>query len=293
MKKLLLIVNPVTARAVMTPHLIDVIDTFEKNGYDVTVHISKRKGDVSEITEEQGSFYDTVVSCGGDGTLNETISGVLKLDKRPKIGYIPSGTTNDFATSWGIPKKPMEAAECIVTREAKKTDISTMCGRPYVYVSAFGAFTEASYSTPQEMKKSLGWAAYIIEGIKSLPTIRPISMRIEYDGGVEEGEFLYGMFSNTRRVGGFDLKLKQEISLSDGLMEVILVKAPKNNGDNAKLLNALLTQDFNSEFVVFRQTHAVRFSSRDEVYWTIDGENGGDIREGEITTLDGAVELFY
>ncbi len=292
MKKLLLLINPVTARSALTPHLIDVIDCFEKGGYAVTTHVTQRKNDTQDTVKSIGEQFDTVVCAGGDGTLNETVSAVLEFGRKPKVGYIPAGTTNDFAVSWGIPRKPVQAAERIALGEATPIDVSVFNGRPYVYVAAFGAFTEASYATPQPLKQSLGWSAYIFEGMKSLPSIRPIPMRIEYDGGVVEGDFLYGMMSNTRRVGGFDLKMREHISLSDGLMEIILIRRPDNPADNPKMLGAVLMQDTSSEFIVFAHTKSLRFETEDAVSWTIDGENGGEIRKGEIILKEHAVELF-
>lgn len=293
MKKMLLIVNPVTAKAIMSPVLIDIIDLFENAGYVVTVHISKAKGEVTSYIADCGAEYDVVVCAGGDGTLNETVTGVLKIkENRPKIGYIPSGTTNDFATSWGIPRKPLDAARLIAERSPKNTDISTFCGRPFVYVSAFGAFTQASYSTPQELKKTLGWAAYILEGIKSIPTIRSWKMKITHDSGVIEGEFLFGMIANTKRVGGFDLRFKSHISLSDGLMEIILIRKPKNPADNPKLIAAVVTQDLTSEYITFVHTKHVTFSTDEAIPWTVDGEPGGEMTEGRSEVIAGAVELF-
>lgn len=295
MKKLLLIVNPVTAKAVMSPVLIDIIDLFEDEGYSVATHISKSKGEVVSFVANRGSKYDVVVCAGGDGTLNETVTGALMIaeENRPKLGYIPSGTTNDFATSWNIPKRPLDAARLIANGTAKKTDISTFCGRPFVYVSAFGAFTTASYSTPQELKKSLGWAAYIIEGIKSIPTIRPWHMKVEYDGGEVSGDFLYGMVSNTKRVGGFDLKMKSQISISDGLMELILIRKPENPADNPRLIAAVLAQDITSEFITFAHTKHITFTADEDLPWTVDGEPGGAMRSGQADILAGAVELFH
>lgn len=288
-----MIVNPVTAKAAITPYIIDIIDTLENNGYDVTVHIGKYKGDCTDFIKAIGSRFDVIVACGGDGTLSETVSAVLTLDKKPEIGYIPSGTTNDFAVSWKISRKPMEAATNIAENEPRLCDVSTFCGKPFVYVAAFGAFTEASYSTPQELKKSIGWIAYIIEGIKSLPSIKPIKMKIEYDGGVIEDEFLYGMISNTRHVGGFELKVSDDVSLSDGLMELILIRNPKNSADNPKMLSAVLNQDASSEYITFVHTKKVRFETDEDVSWTIDGENGGVIKEGEAEVIPAAVRLYY
>ena len=292
MKKLLFIINPVTARSTLHPSLIDVIDTFEKGGYEVTVHITQYKNDTKETVQRLGENYDLIVCAGGDGTLNETVSAVVGLDKKPKIGYIPAGTTNDFATSWGIPKKPVAAAENIVNSEAVSIDVNTFCSRPFLYVAAFGAFTEASYGTPQQLKQSLGWSAYFIEGLKTIPSIHPIHMKVEYDGGAVEGDFLYGMVSNTRRVGGFGLKMKNDISLSDGLMEVILVRQPENPAENARMLGAVLMQDTASEYIVFAHTTHLHFEADEPIPWTVDGENGGEVQSGEISVMEGAVELF-
>ena len=292
MKRLLLLINPVTARTALTPALIDVIDCFEKGGYEVTVHVTQYKNDTFETVRRVGWEYDTVVCAGGDGTLNETVSAVIGFEKKPTVGYIPAGTTNDFAVSWGIPRKPLEAAQRIVSGVPTPTDVNTFCSRPYIYVAAFGAFTEASYSTPQPLKQSLGWSAYIFEGIKSVPAIRPIRMKLAYDGGEAEGEFLYGMVSNTKRVGGFDLRMKEDISPSDGLTEVILIRQPDNPADNPKMLKAVLMQDITSEYIVFAHTSRLRFESEEPVSWTVDGENGGAVREGEIAVMKQAVELY-
>lgn len=293
MKKLLLIINPVTAKTVITPHLVDIIDIFENGGYDVTVHISKRPNDVCKIVRATGENYEVVVSAGGDGTLNETVSGILWLNKKPRIGYIPSGTTNDFAKSWEIPRNPIEAAKAIVNTDPRPTDISLFCGRPFVYVAAFGAFTEVSYSTPQQLKQNLGRTAYLLEGIKSLSNIKPWHLQIEHDNGTIEGDFFYGMISNTRRVGGFDLKVKEEISISDGLMEVILVKKPPKTTDNAKMLGAVIAQDVHSEFITFTHAKNISFRSDIPMPWTVDGEHGGNLTNGTVNIIEHAVEMFF
>lgn len=292
MKKMLLIINPVTAKAILSPHLIDITDIFIKGGYDVTTYITQDKDDTKRVCVTRAHEFDTVVCAGGDGTLNGVISGVLDLDGKPMIGYIPSGTTNDFANSWGIPRNPMEAAQNIVNFEPIDIDVSVFCGRPFVYVAAFGAFTAVSYQTPQSVKKMFGHTAYLAEGIKSLTSIRPKHMRITHDGGVIEGDFLYGMVSNTRSVGGFPLKMKDAISISDGLMELILIHNADNPGDQMKMLGAVLAQDTSSEFISFIHTSHVTFESSDEIPWTVDGEFGGNVTKGEIFVREKTVKMF-
>lgn len=293
MKKLLLIINPKTAKTSISPHLIDIVDIFIKTGYTVDVHVTQDKDDTFLTAKTRGGDYDTIVCTGGDGTLNGTVSGIIGLPKKPRIGYIPAGTTNDFASSWGIPKNPLEAARSIAETAPIPTDVSIFCGRPFVYVAAFGAFTEVSYQTPQQWKNSLGRTAYLFEGLKSLGSIRPWKMRIEHDHGVVEGEFFYGMISNTRRVGGFELKMKNDISISDGLMEVILVRKPENPADNPKMLGAVLAQDTTSEYITFAHTTHIKFESDEPIPWTVDGEDGGVVERGEAEILGHAIELYF
>ena len=292
MKKMLFLINPVTAKALISPHLIDITDIFIKGGYEVTTYITQDKNDTARTAKRRAGEFDTIVCAGGDGTLNGVISGILNLERKPDIGYIPSGTTNDFANSWGIPRNPLEAARNIVNFEPMDIDVSVFCGRPFVYVAAFGAFTAVSYQTPQAAKKMFGHTAYLAEGIKSLTSIRPKHMKITHDGGVIEGDFLYGMVSNTRSVGGFPLKMKDAISISDGLMELILIRNAENPGDQMKMLGAVLAQDTNSEFISFIHTSRVTFESDAEIPWTVDGEFGGSVTNGKIFVREKAVRMF-
>ena len=291
-KKLLLIINPVTAKTILSPHLIDIVDIFIKGGYDVTTYVTQDKDDTVRVVKERGSSFHTVVCAGGDGTLNGTITGMLALEEKPVLGYIPSGTTNDFANSWGIPRNPLDAARNIVKYDPIEIDVSVFSGRPFVYVAAFGAFTAVSYQTPQSAKKMFGHTAYLAEGVKSLTSIRPKHMKITHDGGVIEGDFLYGMLSNTRSVGGFPLKMKDAISISDGLMELILIRNAENPADQMKMLGAVLAQDITSEFISFVHTSKVQFESDEEIPWTVDGEFGGSVTSGEVFVKEKAVRMF-
>lgn len=293
MKKLLFIINPVTAKATLSPHLLDVIDTFIKGGYDVTTYITQNKDDTKQISQSRGEEFDTLVCAGGDGTLNGVVSGILNLEKKPGLGYIPAGTTNDFANSWGIPRNPIDAARSIITSEPVPIDVSVFCGRPFVYVAAFGAFTSVSYQTPQNVKNALGRTAYLMEGIKSLTSIHPWHMKIRHEEELIEGDFVYGMVSNTRIVGGFPLKMKNDISISDGLMELILIRKPQNPADHTKMLGAVLAQDVNSEYISFLHTSHVLFESAEEIPWTVDGEYGGSVTGGEISVMEKAVRFYF
>ena len=292
MKRMLFCINPVTAKAILTPNLIDIIDIFNKAGYNVETYISQAKRDIEKHVFENGSKFDTIVVAGGDGTLNELASGILPLHHKPIMGYIPSGTTNDFANSWGISRSPVTAAKKIAEGIAHVMDVNIFNGRPYIYVAAFGFLTEASYNTSQQLKQAFGYAAYLVEGIKSLGNIRPISMTCNIDGATISGDFLYGMIANTRRVGGIQLKVKDSISISDGLMEIFLVRNPDNPADNPKVIGALLTQDTNSDYIIYRQAKNIHFDFKNETTWTLDGENGGTYRSVDINVSPASLKLF-
>lgn len=292
MKKMLFSINPVTARTAVTPHLINVIDLFEKSGYRVTVHITKSHGELSDLILERGEKYDIVVSAGGDGTLNETISPVLKLKKKPVIGFIPSGTTNDFATGWKLPRNPLKAAQKIVSGSPTGVDVGVINGMPFIYVAACGVFSDIPYKTPQQQKKNLGYAAYLAGGIKSLTTHPPFYMELEHDGRKVSGEYYLVMISNSRRVGGFDLKFKNDAKLDDGLLEVTMVKKPVNPIESPAVLGAVIFQDLNSDYIYYTQAKEIKIRSEIPLEWTVDGEQGDTCCEASIEVLRDSVKMM-
>ena len=292
-KTLMFIVNPRAGRTRTTAPLFEAVARFSDAGYLVSVRQTASRGDATRFVLENGGDFDRIVCYGGDGTLNEVVTGAMQLSAPPPIGYIPGGSTNDFAASLHLSDNPPVAALRINSSVGKTLDVGTFNGRPFVYVAAFGAFTEVSYQTPQQLKMSLGRTAYIFEGIKSLSTIRPWRLKMKHDGGTVESQFLYGMISNTRRVGGFDLRMKQDISISDGLMEVILVENPHTPVDNAKMLGAVLAQDTSSKYITFAHTRKITFEADEPLPWTVDGDNGGSVSQGKVEIIEHGIELFF
>ena len=204
MKKMLFIYNPKAGKAQIRNKLADILDVFTRGGYEITIYPTQKREDAMEKTMTRDRDYDIVVCSGGDGTLNETISGMLQLKKTPSLGYIPAGSTNDFASSLKISKNMEKAAREIVNGFPVPVDAGMFCGdRSFIYIAAFGAFTEVSYQTPQDRKNLLGHQAYMIESVKSLASIKPYHMRVEWDDQILEEDFVFGMVTNTRSVGGF------------------------------------------------------------------------------------------
>jgi len=298
MKKLLFIYNPRSGKEQVKKNLSDILDTFAKAEMDITVRPTQCAKDCIEIIENRGEEFDLVVASGGDGTLNEAFNGLMALEpeKRPKFGYIPAGSTNDFATTLGISKNPVEAAFGAVNGKEFMCDVGKATTGYFAYVCAFGIFTQVSYATPQETKNLLGHTAYILEGIKSLTNIQDYHLKVTYEDedGCEqviEDDFLYGMVSNTSFVGGMNLLKQSEIDLQDGLFEVLLIKKLRNPLELQQAINALLTKNFSKNQFYFFKSPKVSISSDEEVAWTLDGENGGLVKDMVVENVPSAITM--
>ena len=286
MKKMLFIYNPKAGKAQIRNKLADILDVFTKGDYEITVYPTQKSEDAMEKTRDRSKDYDIVVCSGGDGTLNETISGMLQLKKTPSLGYIPAGSTNDFASSLKISKNMEKAAREIVNGFPVPVDAGMFCGdRSFIYIAAFGAFTEVSYQTPQDRKNLLGHQAYMIESVKSLASIKPYHMRVEWDDHVLEEDFVFGMVTNTRSVGGFKGLVNQSVSLNDGVFEVLLIRMPKTPLDLSNIISYMFLVEEPNEYVYKFKASAIHFTSEESVDWVLDGEYGGARTEVTIENL--------
>lgn len=291
-KKALLIVNPCSGRNKSRAGTFEIVDRFSNSDYEFSVHTTTCQGDATNIVKRELKDNDLVVCCGGDGTLNETINGVMDMPKRVPIGYIPAGTTNDIANSLNIPTDFKEAADLVINGQPNDYDIGLFNNRYYSYVASFGAFSKASYVTSQKMKNLFGRAAYIAAGVADVKDIHNIKMRVEYDGGVIEGKFVFGTVSNSLSVGGFIKLPEDKVKFNDGKFEVILVKDFKPH-KLLSLMGKVLTQNYDNKQIYMFSTNKIKFTALEEdVPWTIDGEFGGNHREVRIHVLERAVELY-
>ena len=280
MKKLLYIYNPAAGRKAAKVSLSDVLEIFTRQGYEITVHPTQKQGDATAAVIRQGAQHDRVVCCGGDGTLNETVQGLLALpaERRPVLGYIPAGTTNDFSHTLELPKTVAEQAEVAGEGLPRPIDVGDAQGHLFTYVAAFGLFTDVSYSTPQVNKNLLGHFAYVLEGMGKLANIPSYHMKVTAAEGHEvEGDFIYGMVGNTVSVGGLVNLPRDVVRLDDGLFEVILIRQPRSIEDWQSILAALTTLEPDEDgAVVAFPAGAVTFTCDRSVAWTVDGEFGGE-----------------
>lgn len=293
MKKLLFIYNPHAGKARITAQLGRVVEVFQAHGYLTSLYATQGKGDGVWAAAAMAGEYDHVVCCGGDGTLSEVVTGLRSLDRPSTLGYIPAGTTNDFSKTLELPLDDMTAAaELAVCGYPQPCDVGLVNGSHlFSYVAAFGVFTDTSYATPQPMKNLLGHTAYVLSGIKSLANLKTYHLRVIWDGGVLEDDFIYGMVSNSVSVGGFKGLSTQQVILDDGLFEVMLVRAPKNLLDLNQVASALVSRQPNENFISI-QASQISFESTEPVAWTLDGEFGGDHKSLTVENLPSCVTIL-
>ena len=273
MKKMLFIMNPYSGKRRANKYLVEILEIFNRANYQVTVHMTAGRGDATEVAKTLGAQMDIVVCCGGDGTFNETVAGIMQCGANVAVGYIPAGSTNDFAASLHLPTEPLEAAREIVEGEPIAYDAGSFCGRFFSYVASFGAFTRTSYTTPQSIKNALGHTAYVLSGISELSQIRPEHIRLEINGETVEGDFLFGAICNSTSVGGILTLDPKQVDMADGKLEVLLVRSPKNLIELTECIAAVQSQQYNScEMITFRSGSEIRITADPDMPWTLDGE---------------------
>lgn len=274
--RVLFIFNPHSGKGLIKNDLLDIVDTMVKASDEVTIYTTQSPKDAIAKVAKEAKNFDRIICSGGDGTLDEVVTGLIQSNANIPIGYIPAGSTNDFANSLGIPKGMVEAAQVAVSNELFACDVGDFNGDTFVYVAAFGLFTAVSYQTPQELKNILGHVAYILEGARSLHDIGAYRMQVEHDGMVIQDEFIYGMITNSISVGGFKGITGDDVHLDDGLFEVTLIRKPRNPIELNEILACLTSLIDDSDLIYSFKTKEIKFTSQNPIGWTLDGEFGGE-----------------
>ena len=293
MKRLLFIYNPHAGKELLKPKLSEIIDIFVKAGYEVVAYPTQSYRDAyRKVSEYDSDEYDLVVCSGGDGTIDEVVTGMMQRDKRDPIGYIPTGTTNDFANSLHIPKGLLRAADNAVNGTLFPCDVGKFNDDIFVYIAAFGLFTDVSYQTKQEMKNVLGHLAYVLEGTKRLFNVPSYRIKVTHDGETLEDEFIFGMVTNSRSVGGFRNMIGKQVVFDDGLFEVTLIKTPKNPLALQEIVASLLIEQVDTNHMYSFKTGRITFESLEEIPWTLDGEFGGAHDEVTVENLNRQLRIM-
>ncbi len=293
MKQMLLLLNPIAGTRKACRYLPEIISIFNRANYDVSVYITNEQGDATEAVKKLGAGQDLIVCSGGDGTLNETVNGLLKTGLDIPIGYIPAGSTNDFADSLSLSTQVMDAAMQIVKGTPHYYDVGRVNDRYFVYVASFGVFTKTSYKTPQYLKNALGHLAYVLQGIQELTALHPEHILIQMEGQDLEGDYLFGAVCNSTSLGGILTLDSKVVDLSDGLLELLLIPAPKNLQELSDCIVALQKQDYTSHAIYFTSTSRLKITSSTKMQWALDGEKKDGAAEIQIENVPRAFCLIH
>lgn len=293
MKKLLFIMNPHAGMKKANRFLVDIIDIFNRAGYDVLTYMTAAPGDCITAVEQKAAGMDLIVCVGGDGTFNETVTGLLRTGLDIPLGYIPAGSTNDFAASLKLPTNVLEAARNIAEGEPVTFDIGRFAERYFTYVASFGAFTRTSYATPQSIKNALGHTAYLLSGIQELSQIRKFHVRFELDNGaIIEDDFIFGAISNSTSVGGILTLDPKQVDMRDGKFELFLVRAPKDVLELSECAKALTEQKYNCKVITFCSASKITVTAPGDMNWTLDGELETGHENVQVDNLHQAIRLM-
>ncbi|MDO4595249.1 MAG: YegS/Rv2252/BmrU family lipid kinase [Tissierellia bacterium] len=291
MQHLLFLYNPKSGKGLIKDHLSDAINYYSNKGYLTDVYATQSAGDGRKKVMEIGENYEKIIVSGGDGTLDEIVSGSIKAGIDPIIGYIPMGSTNDFSVSIDIPEDVNKAIELSVKDNPVEIDVGKFENKYFIYVAAFGSIAEVSYDTDQNMKNAFGRFAYILEGFKSLKNLKTYKMRVDLDGEIIEGDYMLGAITNSVSVGGFKGLMGKDVELSDGLFEVTLVKKPRTIIELNKIMAELGNENIKTKLIVSRKARKIKIESDDKIKWTLDGEYGGNYKLCQIEVINKAIKL--
>lgn len=286
------VVNPCSGKAKMKTKLLDVVQVLSDAGHIITVYTTKQRNDATQVVANLSEQYDTIICCGGDGTLNEVISGMMLNKNKYTLGYIPAGTLNEWSTGLKISKTIKKAAEDIVKRNTIMLDIGKFADKYFTYTASFGAFTEVSYSAPQQVKNTWGQLAYFFEGIKSLGNIKPVHLKFICDGKEIEDDFLFGSISNSMSVGGVVKFDETSVKLNDGLFEILLIKKPVNIIGFNSIIDGILKKDLSKKELYFLHAKKIEIIGAEGVDFTLDGEHAKGKENLVIENLHSAVSFI-
>ena len=293
MQKVLIIINPLSGHKQGKKYLADILEELSNASLECCVYFTKQKGDAEKTAYERSKDFDEIICIGGDGTFNEVASGILSSGENTVIGYIPAGSTNDFANSLKISPNILKACSGYINGDVNNVDMGSFNGRYFSYIASFGIFTKTSYATPQDLKNILGHLAYVLEGVKELTNIKPERLKFEIEGEIIEDDYIFGAISNSTSVGGILTLDPDVVDLNDGYFEIMLIKAPKNILELNECVNALSTKNYNSKMITFRTAKTATIYANKDMSWTLDGEYQEGAEIIKVDNIHNAIKVKY
>lgn len=291
-KKVLVLINPNSGKKNSKESVLDVLNVFSANNYQMEIYLSQKPMDVTRYIEENGERFDVVAVFGGDGTLNEATNGLMKLKHKPVISYFPTGTMNDFGTNFGLTNDMKQCANIACAGHVESFDVGKMNSRYFNYVAGFGAFCNVSYETKQELKKQIGNLAYIIKAIHEIPNLHPYHVKMNLDGKVFEKDLMFGLIINGNRVAGFEMVEQADNTFKDGLFDIILVEHTPNPLELYNYPLGVLHPELNMKYVERYQAKSIIIESQEKLAWTLDGEEGEETLVARVENISQALQIY-
>lgn len=291
-KKVLVLINPNSGKKNSKESVLDVLNVFSANNYQMEIYLSQKPMDVTHYIEENGERFDVVAVFGGDGTLNEATNGLMKLKHKPVISYFPTGTMNDFGTNFGLTNDMKQCANIACVGHIESFDVGKINSRYFNYVAGFGAFCNVSYETKQELKKQIGNLAYIIKAIHEIPNLHPYHVKMNLDGNVFEKDLMFGLIINGNRVAGFEMVEQADNTFKDGLFDIILVEHTPNPLELYNYPLGVLHPELNMKYVERYQAKSIIIESQEKLAWTLDGEEGEETLVARVENISQALQIY-
>lgn len=291
-KKVLVLINPNSGKKNSKESVLDVLNVFSANNYQMEIYLSQKPMDVTRYIEENSERFDVVAVFGGDGTLNEATNGLMKLKHKPVISYFPTGTMNDFGTNFGLTNDMKQCANIACEEHIESFDVGKMNSRYFNYVAGFGAFCNVSYETKQELKKQIGNLAYIIKALHEIPNLHPYHVKMNLDGKVFEKDLMFGLIINGNRVAGFEMVEQADNTFKDGLFDIILVEHTPNPLELYNYPLGVLHPELNMKYVERYQAKSIIIESQEKLAWTLDGEEGEETLVARVENISQALQIY-
>lgn len=291
-KKVLVLINPNSGKKNSKESVLDALNVFSANNYQMEIYLSQKPMDVTHYIEENGERFDVVAVFGGDGTLNEATNGLMKLKHKPVISYFPTGTMNDFGTNFGLTNDMKQCANIACAGHIESFDVGKINSRYFNYVAGFGAFCNVSYETKQELKKQIGNLAYIIKAIHEIPNLHPYYVKMNLDGKVFEKDLMFGLIINGNRVAGFEMVEQADNTFKDGLFDIILVEHTPNPLELYNYPLGVLHPELNMKYVERYQAKSIIIESQEKLAWTLDGEEGEETLVARVENISQALQIY-
>lgn len=291
-KKVLVLINPNSGKKNSKESVLDALNVFSANNYQMEIYLSQKPMDVTRYIEENGERFDVVAVFGGDGTLNEATNGLMKLKHKPVISYFPTGTMNDFGTNFGLTNDMKQCANIACEEHIESFDVGKMNSRYFNYVAGFGAFCNVSYETKQELKKQIGNLAYIIKALHEIPNLHPYHVKMNLDGKVFEKDLMFGLIINGNRVAGFEMVEQADNTFKDGLFDIILVEHTPNLLELYYYPLGVLHPELNMKYVERYQAKSIIIESQEKLAWTLDGEEGEETLVARVENISQALQIY-